>query len=277
MIFRRHVLRDISRAVTAAGDRTLDDLRQHSASQEPHVTDRLAANIQNELDGRTLRGIRWKAKTLTDHGRNAEENRFGADLLGVLTIDLVDYHVCKGFLAQAKLFQGPRLEQSPSQMDVLAKQCSKMLQFTPDSFVFLYSPRAIKIVPASAVRAVSRLSFSELCSRSLGTFFKEYVESFIGDTRLRSPSLEDLRGAMREYECRVRLHIVGSDEDQAQHPPAARNAPQAQFWHGSLEPRVPLIPGRSTGPDGLRSAPPRASRRSSMRIVGNRGEGTWDE
>jgi hypothetical protein len=112
MFRNRYILRSVAEMVTSAAKATIQDLRDGWVEQEAPFTDRLVVNLQNELDGKTVKGIRWKAKTLTDRGRQSQESAFGADFLGVLTLDLQGLRVMKGFFAQAKLFLtlgvGPR-------------------------------------------------------------------------------------------------------------------------------------------------------------------------
>jgi hypothetical protein len=100
MFRNRYILRSVANMVTNASKQTIEDLRDGWVEQETHFTDRLIANVQNHLDGKIIKGVRWKAKTLSDHGRRSQESTFGADFLGVLTLDLEELRVMKGFFAQ---------------------------------------------------------------------------------------------------------------------------------------------------------------------------------
>ena len=141
MIAYYQAVRETARRIAAAADHTVEALRYGEVEQEPAMTDRMIGAIAESLRDFTVRGIQWRAKTLTDRGRNTQEPQFGADFMGVLNIDLPEFSVSKGFLAQAKLIKQERVRDLPA----LRRQCEKMLTFTPDSFVFLYSLGGIRI------------------------------------------------------------------------------------------------------------------------------------
>lgn len=76
----------------------------------------------------------------------------------------------------------------------LNKQVRKMLEITPDSFVFVYSPKGFVVVPASSIKELK--ANGELYGKSVSHFFKEYLMCFIGDHRLKAcdnDTLESLR------------------------------------------------------------------------------------
>ncbi|MBN2563682.1 MAG: hypothetical protein JXQ75_22420 [Phycisphaerae bacterium] len=211
MFRNRYILKSISEMVTAASKQTLADLCHGWVEQEAAFTDRLIANIQNQLDGKMIEGIHWRAKTLTDRGQHAQETAFGADFLGILSLDLRGFRVTKGFFAQAKLARR-RSAKSLSESQRLKDQCKKMLGVTPDSFVFVYSRRGIKILPASSVVGTLETDLRGLASRSIGRFFAEYVECFIGDPKLNAPHLDRFYALAEEYQMRQGLYVRGTDE-----------------------------------------------------------------
>lgn len=218
MFRNRHILRAVADMVTSAAKDTIEDLRDGWVEQEAPFTDRLVANLQNQLDGKTVKGIRWKAKTLTDRGRQSQESAFGADFLGVLTLDLQGLRVMKGFFAQAKLVRRTSKNMQRSEFERLRTQCEKMLSVTPDSFVFLYSKRGIKIVPASSVVGTSADNLKSLSDRTIGRFFTEYVECFIGDPKLNAPTLDKFYAVAERYEVRQGLYVHASDEGELPEP-----------------------------------------------------------
>jgi hypothetical protein len=171
--------------------------------QEPAMTERMITAIEKALDGEVIRGVRWEAKTLTDRGKGTQEKRYGADFLGALNIDLPDYKVAKGFLAQAKLLK----HETVDDLSGLKEQCKKMLKLSPDSFVFLYSKTGVRVVPAISVIASDR-DPTELYGRSVQRFFEEHIECFIGDRAIQAATpgtLEDLR---HRYEARDALLLT---------------------------------------------------------------------
>jgi len=146
-----------------------------------------------------LEPLVWKAATLKSaSGHGAEEKEFGADILGVLTIDLPNYKVAKGFLAQAKRAE-PNRDFSSTEWRRLQGQCRGMLNITPDAFVMAYSKlRGVRLFSAEAVASYNGRNLFELYDASVRTFFEKHLESFIGDRRLNTPHLDVVRHILRE-------------------------------------------------------------------------------
>lgn len=107
---RRHynALRSAAATIADIGDSVVADLVDGKIRQEPDATSQLVGAIKHEFWRREVHGINWEATVFTDRGPKAEEKRFGADFGGVLNIDLPDYKVKKGFLAQAKYLRGKK-------------------------------------------------------------------------------------------------------------------------------------------------------------------------
>lgn len=197
MLPHYRAVREAGRQIAGAADRAVEALRQGRVEQEPAMTDRLLGAIEESLHGDNTHGIRWSAKTLTDRGRGAQERRFGADFMGVLNIDLPDYRVAKGFLAQAKLVRNGRSVDRAE----LERQCERMLNLSPASFVFLYSHSGIAVVPAIAVVA-SSVDPRELYTRSVGRFFEEHLECFVGDRAIAVAAPSTLESLRERYDAR---------------------------------------------------------------------------
>lgn len=185
------VIRESAERVAEAANHTIAALAQGRVEQEPAFTDRMLGAIEEAMNGFEVKGIRWRAKTLTDRGKGSQEKKYGADFMGVLDISLQDYSVRKGFLAQAKLIK-PGDYMSMTEYDAMKDQCDKMLRLSPASFVFLYSSTKIRVVPALAVVGAGRRNPHELYSRSIATFYKGHFGSFIGDPRVDEPRVEAL-------------------------------------------------------------------------------------
>jgi hypothetical protein len=162
--------------------------------------------IEEAMRDYRAKGISWTAKTLTDRGRNAQERRHGADFAGVLSINLPEFKVNKGFLAQAKLVE-PRTALPTSEFERMKAQCEQMLAQTPDSFVFLYSRDGVTVVPAISIVSSEPRNPHELYSRSISRFYEEHFESFIGDRRLNAPTREMLDELRRGLDTRSLLYL----------------------------------------------------------------------
>lgn len=187
MLAYRHAVRGAARRIADAINGVVAALDEGLVEQEPAMTDRMLGAIQESMRGFKAKGIHWRAKTLTDRGRGAQEREFGADFMGVLRIALPDLKVSKGFLAQAKLVR----HGSSGDLRRLKDQCQTMLALSPDSFVFLFGIEGVRVVPAISVVG-STLDPVALYSRSAQRFFEEHLQCFIGDRDIEAPSAETL-------------------------------------------------------------------------------------
>lgn len=212
MLIYRHVVREVATLIAGAVGRSIESLQEGSIEQEPQVTDRMLGRIEECLHGYVAKGVRWSAKTLTDRGRGAQESEFGADFMGVLTVDLPELKVSKGFLAQAKLVRGGC---TSGDRRTLTKQCEKMLAVTPDAFVFLYFPDAVRVVPAISVLGSSEDPV-ELYSRASRTFFEDHLECFIGDRAIGAATPATLDALRKRLNARTGLFLKARQE-----PPSA--------------------------------------------------------
>ena len=199
MIRNYAIVRESAARAASAAQTALDGLREGRVQNEESFTDRMIGAIERSFDEWRVKQVAWRAMTLTAHQRNAQESEFGADFLGVLDINLSDYNVRKGFLAQAKLIE-PDASISTAEFNRMKAQCVKMLEHTPDAFIFLYCNEDVFVVPANSVLGLQRRENPHaLYSRRLARFFEEHFESFIGDPRLHRPDkdgLEELRFAV---------------------------------------------------------------------------------
>jgi hypothetical protein len=102
-------------------------------------------------------------------------------------LDLPEYSVRKGLLAQAKLLElGDFL--SSKELERLRGQCEEMLSRTPDAFVWLYSGTSISIVPALAVVSSDFGDLRAHYSRCVRRFYEEHFSCFIGDRTVSEPT-----------------------------------------------------------------------------------------
>jgi len=205
------IIRQSAERIAEAAARAVDAYKEGRIEQEPAFTDRMIGYIEEAMHDFKIKGITWQAKTLTDHGPNSQEKKYGADFAGVLSIDIEGYQVRKGFLAQAKLVE-PERPFPKAEYDRLAEQADKMLHATPDSYVFLYSQTGIYVVPALAVLAGGARNPHELHYRSLGRFFEEHFASFIGDRRISAPTIATLEKLQADFHARSILYLQAGHE-----------------------------------------------------------------
>jgi len=218
------ILRDLSKHIEKAAAIAVEDLQEGIVETEPSLTDRFIGAMEGRLSTLEIGGYRFKIRTLRDRGRGAPEHEFGADLVGVLDVDIPSYKVSKGFLAQAKLankgeitvklpgscpgYEYPEITVSiprdPSSSR-LVSQCKQMLSVTPDSYVFVYSQFGIFVIPASAITSIAPGSCRPVYSKRIGGFFMEHMMSFIGDLGLEATSDDALRSCRERTNARYAM------------------------------------------------------------------------
>lgn len=204
------IIREVAKIVSDAAEGTTAALGNRRVEQEPQFTDRMIGRMEHAIEGYVTKGIIWRAKTLTDRGRGAQESRFGADFISALDISITGYSVRKGFLAQAKLIE-PGGYISPQEYSRMQAQCIQMLDLTPASFVFLYSIQGISVVPAISIVAASHINPHNLYSRRLNRFYEEHFSSFIGDKAISTPAIGVLEDLAHQYHARSALGLIATE------------------------------------------------------------------
>jgi hypothetical protein len=211
MVAIRHyaIIREAAAHIAEAANGAVGALVEARVEQEPAFTDRMLGRIETAMDGYVTKGVRWTAKTLTDRAPNSQEREFGADFAGVLHIDLEDFKVSKGFLAQAKMVE-PRVSLPARDIARMVAQCEVMLRHSPDSFLFLYSIEGISVVPAVSIVGGQFSNPHNLYSRSLSRFYEEHFECFIGDREISSPTPEMLDGLRERLRARSLSYLAAA-------------------------------------------------------------------
>jgi len=203
-----------SRKISTAARHALEDMSEGRAQQEPAITDRLIAYIQNETRNSNS-SLMWSAMTLTDRGRGSQEKKYGADFVGSIEIKIKGFNVKKGFLAQAKKVE-PTDSYSNAEYGKLKSQCEDMLKLSPASFVFIYSALdGFTVIPAISVISARSCNPHELTKKPIQKFFSEHFECFIGDKDISLANIATLDELYETYKARAGIHIVvGKDDDE---------------------------------------------------------------
>ena len=234
MLKHYRIARYFNKRIEDAASSVLRKLNEGWISEEDHVTSKLMDSIEHTINQSGYHGIRFQAKIFQGRGRGSEESRTGADIGGVLEINLAGYYVKKGFLAQAKIVKArgykfspyfgfppqPQFDIKRNELERLVEQCKKMLRFTSDAYVFFYSKNGIAVAPAIAIVAFGMnfqvfQPFSELIyHKPIGLFYEEYLKSFIGDLRIGEalPSMDQLELLCKEYDLRY-VQYIGVQEE----------------------------------------------------------------
>ena len=202
MFYDRVITRYAANRVADAIESVVTDLREGHIKEEPDFTGRMIGAIVERMRGYKVRGAEWNANSVSSHGPGSLERFSGADFIGILEFNAQGYSVRKGFLAQAKLL----LPNSNLDIKALLNQCSHMLDLSPDSFVFLYTPNGVKIVPAISVIGATGNVY-DLIYRYPQRFFQDHFESFIGDRVLYLPTEKALKDFLREYSIEYALYL----------------------------------------------------------------------
>jgi hypothetical protein len=191
-------------AVSAEIARVVEALRVGSIRDEEDFTSQMLGHIRAGLVRVSLAGLNWDAVVLK---RQTEEPRIGADFLGVLQFRLPGYEIQKGFLAQAKM-AGPRRRIDSSR---LLRQATAMLDRTSASYVFLYRPTGVTVVPAAAVVAANG-DPRGLRAWTVTRFFFEHFRCFVGDPRMPAASASTLAGLLEVAPARRVLAVAATTD-----------------------------------------------------------------
>lgn len=205
-----HLIRELTNLLNNASDeignklismnKSIDGREEEITAQlRSELTLHLMEQIERVLGGVTIKGVKFDVFTY----KRKEENKLGADLLGILTLNVGTENISKAYLAQAKVghHNGTYIGTDPVlrfyNKDVLI-QVKNMLKVTSDSFVFIYSPLGIYVIPALEVKLFNSNSIStdHFYYHKFGKFYEEFFKCFIGDHKITGDDVspEDLPG-----------------------------------------------------------------------------------
>lgn len=251
-----HIIEEITGRLSKSVDGVLTDQKEGRIETEPCFTDRLLANVERDFKDLHYpfndQSIRLRTRTLGDRGPNAPEHIYGADLTTVLSVDIKDYKINKGMLAQSKSIDNAVIKCSSTinspyfnnsyfltnpynlsnisiayektgtiefnfpktEFDRLKVQCELMLKVTPDSFVYLYCSDDIYVIPACAVDGKSRTGTKvNFYCKNFKAFFSDYLKSFIGDIHLDGTTDKDFDELIKRANSRQLLYLQLTDNN----------------------------------------------------------------
>jgi hypothetical protein len=239
------VIAAVAEVLQEAEDALLQPVREGRVSQEPDMTSRLAQSI--EIISRTVDDVTIELHVVDSLGPNAAERDLGADIVGVVRIEVGELRLSKGFLAQSKrsgtqgvsfkkadatnhhyshwLYRGPLELEHSGTVSVsrpssdLEEQCDNMLRVTPAAFVFVYDENQVAVVGASAVRALRNRPTKTRARIPVGTkrlddFYINLVDCFIGDPKLTAADREAVKALAASNRARtgMLLRITSVDD-----------------------------------------------------------------
>ena len=182
----------------------LEKMEDGRIETETSITDRFLEELENIFEkSYPIEGVKLRARTLRDRGPCAPERKYGADFIAVLDIKLDWIKETKGFLAQSKFEREGRY--GDIFIDERLKiQTKKMLEITPDSFIFVYHRRGFYVVPSHIIQNLSSGTIGIIGFEiPIEQFFKNFLICFLGDTRIKAyddDTLNELRKKVKARE-----------------------------------------------------------------------------
>jgi len=159
---------------------------------EDDLTGVLVGALDSALSG-MIGVLEWDSSILTHRkGKGGEEGKYGADLLIHVKFDTPSQKYSKGVLIQAKRIEADE-KMSRSEHTDLTEQCRKMLAVTPAAFIFDYAHRGMRCGPATRIAGTTRRDLYSICGWTSYRFFLELFRCPIGDQRITSASVDELR------------------------------------------------------------------------------------
>lgn len=224
--------------LAAATARVVQDYEEGDVVHEEPFSDQLCGRLKETLHEFETPNVRWqvdvaiggegagklKMRSLTKY---KEEPLFGADLVMVLDLQLRDYSIRKGLLAQSKKLEvGNRM--TPADWKRLREQCQEMIEITPASMVFLYSKSGVMPISAAAVLAYNDRDLHRLVHYDIGIFYKDFAICWLGDPLVQATDPASLEALRILADARAAIRFTGiqretdSPERSAAQPPVPR-------------------------------------------------------
>lgn len=185
---------------------------------EDDFTSRMLQSIEEATDGAMIGGVRWTVETrkLPWRGKASEEKRYGADFGLVVRMDGAGLNVSKGYLVQAKKqdagFPFAPFPKLVGDVDPrLKEQAKNMLNVTPESYAWFYTPEGVFIVRAGMIVDAPKARVDELHYQGVHGFFRRAFMSWSGDYRLGKMAAQNLDVFMQEFRLKQAILIQGRD------------------------------------------------------------------
>lgn len=136
-----------------------DDLADCAKEAEQNTRGKVGSEYENIVTARFLQSFSDSIKNygrknpynvdiethkLPDSGENSAESQFGADYIICFGMQLPDFEFANGLMVQAKRGDVDRF---PS-MNTIREQCSRMLSWSPDSYLKVMRNRSYRMYPA---------------------------------------------------------------------------------------------------------------------------------
>jgi hypothetical protein len=158
-------------------------------TQEHQLTSRIAQALDDLRNQRHGLAVEVTVQELPDKGSSSLEKPVGADIyVAVVRRDDPQKAVSKGLLAQTKWDDSP--------MGDLRRQEKDMLDRSDESYVWIYGPEGISVIPAQRDRPRGRPD--KTSATSVGDLVVTAIECHAGDPNLGPDLTKPRREAIRE-------------------------------------------------------------------------------
>ncbi|WP_342726760.1 hypothetical protein AAFG07_07895 [Bradyrhizobium sp. B097] len=147
-----------------------------ATTQEHQFTSKIADRLESELNNLKVFGVSVSvhAQDFPDKGRGSWEKPSGADVYISVVMNAAGHTINKGMTIQSKW-------DDSTDYAGLAEQVGKMKKRTKSSYVWVYGPSSIAVVPSGDVHG-GRLDFSR--AMTVGTLITEALRCHEADPRL---------------------------------------------------------------------------------------------
>lgn len=183
-------MREIAHLAADGSKVAMSKLASGKIKHEDDLTGALGQAIEDRVNGAQTGGVTWDYSILT-HRRSGEEGKYGADLLIHVKLDTPTYKYSKGVLVQAKRI-GPTENMTSNMFEDLKKQCKKMTDYSPSSFVFGYDARGLRAAAATKIAGSADRGLYDQCNWTAYRFFLELFRCPVGDKRITSANVAHL-------------------------------------------------------------------------------------
>lgn len=222
-----------------ATSRVADDYVEGDVVHEEPFTDQLCGRLKETLHQFETENLRWQVDVSTEGKGRArlrmrsltktkEEPLHGADLVMVLDIELGDYRVKKGLLAQAKRLE-PGTRMDADEWRRLRGQCERMLEVTPESVVLLYHKGGVTPISATAVLAYQERDLFSIPTWSIDIMYADFAMCWKGDPQIQATDPASLEALRLTVDARAAVRFVGrAHDDTIVEPKAAPIRPRSR-------------------------------------------------
>lgn len=161
-------------------------------TDEDDITGILIGQLDSVFDEK-IGGITWSSSILRHRkGIAAQEKKTGADMLLHISITTPELTYSKGVLIQSKRID-KGITMAEKDYKELKKQCEKMLDITPASFVFNYTKSEMRCASATKIIGTSNGILNNVCNLTAYRFFLELFRCTTGDPKITSAKFDDLQ------------------------------------------------------------------------------------